>query len=99
MGPTLAAGAHVVGGYHLCAAALLDGEGQAVGRGERGIAAANRLLPDQAKPGGGPVRQYRPLVVVAQPAGAEEVGPIGRAGNRRHHGFRSGRRDGCGFGY
>jgi hypothetical protein len=34
MGPAFAAGAYVVGGHHLVAAALLDGERQPVGRGE-----------------------------------------------------------------
>ena len=55
VGPQLAAGFDVVRRRHFLAAPLLDREGAAVGHDERGVAEADRLLPQPRQPVGRPL--------------------------------------------
>ena len=79
IGPQFAAGLDVVRGHDLFAAPLLDGEGAAAGHDERGVAEADRLLPELRQSASGPVGA-NDFGASAVARGSAEVGP-----DRRRH--------------
>ena len=97
--PPLASGPDVVGGDHFAVSALLDRVGQAARDDERGVALANRLLPQQARAAGRPRGGDAALAIDAVAGRAAIVGPRTGAGGRRCRGsrWRRGRRraSGC----